>query len=282
MKKIIAIVVVLAGLCLLVGLRVRTPSQTQAEVVKPERVSDSQAVREKAGVSADRSKFGQVVTQNQEEPLPAFREWADLLSPESRVSKNLLMDWGSMVAISDIVLDRPDISDEELVEQVALKSGLSRTQVEAMVRHYPRSNLTLEEHYKMVLENEQLMSVKNVYDRLGIPFDPNSDCLLDGFRFAAGYLELKDQIQYFQKSSEQLVQIYSGEDVSGLQESVQNFKNEEIEGSHATIEAFYGRFVNRYGMDPEKVRALLSELTQVTLRGVGAFQLNVPRLPSRP
>ena len=277
MKKIIAICFVLAGVCLLVALRVRTPSQARSEGESSEHVTAPQPIQERADDSKTRLPAKPVEKRVMEEPLPGFREWADSMSPDSKVAKDFIADLGAMASISDLVMAYPDISDEALIEQVVLKTGMSRAEIENMVKRYPRSNLSLTEHYEMILQNEDLLQVRDVYDRLGIPFDSSSDCLIDGFRFAAGYQQFQDLMQYFNKSTEQIVQIYSGQKIEGLPELVKKSADEEAQGSQATIEAFYARFVNRYGMSPQTVRGLLTELSQVQLRGVGAFQLNVPR-----
>lgn len=182
-----------------------------------------------------------------------------------------------MFSISDLILENPSLSDEEILALIVHKSGMPEEEIRAMLKRYPRAYGTLEDHYKIILENEQLAAVKAVYDRLGIPFDPHSDCLIDGFRFAASYGQLKRITRQTQHDARSSLEGVSGESERIRREWLASAIQEEREGCQATIDAFHGRLVRHHRIDPQVATVLLTELSQVIVYNVGPGELNVPR-----
>jgi len=277
MKKFILITGFLVGICFLILWRFGFASHSKNSPATSEVASHSRPASESVSARKDRGTSFRDVRVTNADYVKEFREIADSLNPESLWAKDLILSWGAMFAISDLLMDNPIISDEAIIERVANKSGMPVEEIGAMVQRYPRSRRSLEEHYEIILENEQLQAVKDVYDRLGIRFDPRSDCLIDGFRFAAGYLQMKQVTEQMRGSAEWMLQGASGESERLGREWLTSATNEQIEGCQATMEAFYGRFVGRHRMDPQMARSLLAELSNVIVYDVGPGELNVPR-----
>lgn len=167
----------------------------------------------------------------------------------------------------------PGVRDPELLPILAAESGLPTAMFASTLEHYPRSDRSLPELYERIRNIPSVAAVMRAVANAGIPFDPNSDCVLDAIRMVTGITEMEGFLGFGAPPS----RAERASPGSG-QAWLDALRRREAGSVRGALERAYStRFRHRHGLHPAQVEALLAAVRPLKVYQVMAQDIHVPR-----
>lgn len=185
-----------------------------------------------------------------------------------------------IMTMSDVIHDNPGLDDEALLEIAGERTGLSKEILRSILDEYPKSETgSLAEHYRRAMANPELKAVADAFDRAGIPRDPGSTLLADGFRLCSLRTLYGD---FLSSMWEDLRKTPEGvEPAPELLDEAARVADERSDALVAIESTFKDRFISRHGIEPAAVQALLGALWPLKVTTATAEELHPPRIVHR-
>lgn len=204
---------------------------------------------------------------------PHFHAFVDELDPDFMSIRGHITHVSVMLWASDLPHDMPGVRDPELLPILAAESGFPTAMFASTLEHYPRSDRSLPELYDHIRNIPSVAAVMRAVANAGIPFDPNSDCVLDAIRMVTGITEMEGFLGFGAPPSRaELTSPGSG------QAWLDALRRREAGSVRGALErAYTTRFQHRHGLDPAQVEALLGAVRPLKVYQVMAQDIHVPR-----
>lgn len=204
---------------------------------------------------------------------PQFHAFVDELDPDFISIRGHITNVSVMLWASDLTHDMPGVRDPELLPILAAESGLPTAMFASTLEHYPRSDRSLPELYEHIRNIPSVAAVMRAVANAGIPFDPNSDCVLDAIRMVTGITEMEGFLGFGAPPS----RAERASPGSG-QAWLDALRRREAGSVRGALErAYTTRFRHRHGLHPAQVEALLAAVRPLKVYQVMAQDIHVPR-----
>lgn len=197
---------------------------------------------------------------------------AEGMAPESKYARAGLTNLTVMLGVSDAIVASPELSDEEIVQQLTAQ-GLPSEVIRERLLNYPRGDGSITALYARNEAIPGFNQVRKVLVDAGFEVDPTSECLLECFRFVVSNSELVDFLQELQRS------MLDGPAKDAYAPLVATLARDERDTTQAFASIFQDRLRLRYGMTEQQTVQIAGLLSNLRVHDATTKDLYLSRIP---